>query len=161
MNIWIWAPQLSIFRRPCVIIILTSFDINFIVFFLFQGGSSSSKEELTNDCGIIIATAESFLDNLINSVENGTVTIATLILLEEHADQFLKLGELHQNNKKVPISIKNNFRQRCSEKKAFLTVKSQLQCFINFSNIFNSGISMGSIISLYPYRRSPGHGSAL
>ena len=95
-----------------------------------------------NDCGIIIARAESFLDNLIRSVENGTVTIGTLKLLEEHANQFLKLGEIHQMNKKVPVLIARYFQQRRSEKDAFFEVRDQLKCFINFSNIFNSGMSI-------------------
>ena len=88
---------------------------------------------------MIIATAESFLDTLINSVENGTVTIATLQLLEKHSSQFLKLGEIHQKNKKVPVPVKDSYLQRRSEKKAFFTLRDNLECFINFSNIFTSG----------------------
>ena len=105
-------------------------------FFHFKGSSSSSKEELTKDCGIVIATAESFLDNLINSVESGIVTVATLNLLQEHADQFLKLGEIHQNNKKVSVSIKETFSRRLSEKASFFALRDQLKSFIDLSNIF-------------------------
>lgn len=90
---------------------------------------------------MIIARAESFLDNLIRSVENGTVTIGTLKLLEEHANQFLKLGAIHQMNKKVPVLIGNYFQRRRSEKKAFFELRDQLKCFIDLSNIFNSGMS--------------------
>lgn len=113
-------------------------------FFSFKGSNSSSKEELTRhyDCEMIIARADSFLDNLINSVENGTVTIATLELLEKHENQFLKLGEIHQKNKNIQISIKNSFRQRRSEKKAFFTLRGDVECFINFSISFTSGISV-------------------
>ena len=89
-----------------------------------------------------MARAESFLDEVIKSVENGTVTIATLELLEEHSDQFLKLGEIHQKNMKVPVLIRNYFLQRCSEKKAFFSVKNQLQCFINLSNNFSPGMTI-------------------
>lgn len=88
---------------------------------------------------MIIATAESFLDTLINSVENGTVTIATFQLLEKHSSQFLKLGEIHQKNKKVSLSVKDSYLQRRSEKKAFFTLRDNLECFINFSNIFTTG----------------------
>ena len=105
-------------------------------FFHFKGSSSSSKEELTSDCGIVIATAESFLDNLINSVENPIVTVATLNLLEEHADQFLKLGEIHQNSQKVSVSIKETFPRRLSEKASFFALQDQLKSFINLSNVF-------------------------
>ena len=87
-----------------------------------------------------MARAESFLENLINSVENGTVTIATLELLEKHEKQFLKLGEIHQKNRNVSTSITKTFRQRLSEKRAFFTLKDNLECFISFSSIFTSGI---------------------
>lgn len=88
----------------------------------------------------MMARAETFLDSLIKSVVNGTVTIATLELLEEHADQFLKLGEIHHTNKNVSISIHNSFQQRRSERKAFFSLKNQLQCFIDLSNKFMSGM---------------------
>ena len=90
-------------------------------------------------------------------MENGTITIATLELLEKHENQFLKLGEIHQNNKNVQVSIKNSFLQRRSEKKAFFTLRDDLECFINFSNSFISGMSPVNILkkcfitSLCPY----------
>ncbi len=110
----------------------------------FQGSSSSSKEELTKEgqCQVMMATAELCLDNLINSVEKGTVTVATLKLLEEHSTQFLRLGEIHQKNQNVAISIKDSFSRRRSELKAFITLKDQLTCLNYFSSIFTSGISI-------------------
>ena len=87
-----------------------------------------------------MARAESFLDSLIKSVEDGTVTVARLKLLQEHDDQFLKLGDIRQWNKKVSVSIKEQFRRRISEQKRFFALREQLKCFIDFSNIFTSGI---------------------
>ena len=87
-----------------------------------------------------MATAESFLDNLLRSVEDSTVTVATLRLLQEHADQFLKLGGIHQKNQNVPMSIKESFQQRITEQKSFFALQEKLKCFIDFSNIFTSGI---------------------
>lgn len=107
----------------------------------FLGRNSASKEELIthNDCGMIIARAESFLDDLITSVKGGTVTIAKLKVLEKHSKQFLKLGEIHQKNKKVPVSVKDSFQKRLSQKKAFFTLRDHLECFMNYANIFTSG----------------------
>ena len=87
-----------------------------------------------------MATAESFLDSLLRSVEDSTVTVATLRLLQEHADQFLKLGGMHQENQNVPASIKPSFQQRITEQKSFFALEEKLKCFIDFSNIFTSGI---------------------
>ena len=121
----------------------------------FQGGTSSTKEEFTKegDWKIIIATAESFLDNLIKSVENGTVTVVTLNVLKEHSEQFLGLVEIHQTNQKVSIevSVKDFLSQRCSELDAFLTLQDHMVCFIGFSRIFTSGMSVLLIVfkSLY------------
>ncbi len=87
-----------------------------------------------------MASAESCLYNLIRSVENGTVTVATLKFLEEHSSQFLKLGEIHQPNRKHATSIKDSFSWRLSELKAFFTLKDHLECFIHFSNVFSLGM---------------------
>jgi hypothetical protein len=73
-------------------------------------------------------------------VENGTVTVATLDYLVEHTTQFLKLGEVHQTNQQVSISIKDSFLLRRSELKAFLKLRDDLGCFINFSTVFISGM---------------------
>ena len=119
------------------------YSINVTVFFFtFQENSSNVKKELIKDegCAIMMTRAESCLDNLIKSVEKGTVTVATLKFLEEHSDQYLKLGEIHQTNQKVSILIKDSFSRRCRELEAFLKLKDHLECFIHFSNIFTSGI---------------------
>ena len=119
----------------------------FTELFLFKGSNSGSKEELANDCQLIMARAESFLDSLLRSVENNdddkisrTVTVATIRLLQEHADQFLKLGGTHQKNQNVPVSIKESFQQRIIEQKGFFALEEKLKCFIDFTNIFTSGI---------------------
>ena len=94
-----------------------------------------------------MASAESCLDNLIKSVENGEVTVATLKVLEKHASQFLKLGEIHQMNQNVSISAKNSLSQRLSELKAFLRLRDHLECFIHFSDKFTSGILVINLVS--------------
>ena len=83
--------------------------------------------------------AENYLTDLINSVEEGTVKVATLMLLEKHLNQFLKLGEICQTNRKVATSIKDSFSRRISEMEAFLAWKDHLKCFTYFSNIFATG----------------------
>ena len=87
-----------------------------------------------------MARAESCLYNLISSVENGTVTVATLKLLQEHSSQFLMLGELHQTNKNNSTSIRDSFSSRRSELKAFLTLRDHLDCFTHFSTMFTLGM---------------------
>ncbi len=105
-------------------------------------------EECTKegDWKFIIATVESCLDYLINSVENGTVTVATLEFLGQYSSQFLKLGEVHQTNENVSVSIKDSFSRRRSELKAFLTLRDHLECFIHFSNNLNPGMSVIDIL---------------
>ena len=84
-------------------------------------------------------SAESCLDNLVSSVNDGTVIVATLTLLDKKSDQFLKVDEVYQVNKKCGTPTKYRFLQRISEMKAFLTFKNSLRHFIGFSNIFTSG----------------------
>ena len=124
------------------------YSMNSTVFFIFQGSSSSSKDKLTKQggCRMIMASAESCLDNLIKSVENGEVTVATLKVLEKHSSQFLKLGEIHQMNRKVSISIRNSFSQRLREMKEFFALRDHLECFLHFSDKFISGIYHSSIM---------------
>ncbi|CAB4005504.1 Hypothetical predicted protein, partial [Paramuricea clavata] len=109
-------------------------------FLKFFGSSSSAKDKLTedHDCAIMMTRAESCLDNLIKSVEKGTVTVATLKFLEEHSDQYLKLGEIHKTTQKVSISIEDSFSQRRRELEAFLTLRKHVECFIYFSDKFTS-----------------------
>ena len=83
--------------------------------------------------------AENYLTDLINSVEEGTVKVATLKLLEKHLNQFLKLDEICQKHRKVATSIKDSFSRRISEMEAFLAWIDHLKCFTNFSNIFATG----------------------
>lgn len=82
--------------------------------------------------------AESRLENLINSVEDGTVAVATLKLLQEHSKQYLKLSELYQKNSHRSSQM---LTKRLSELDAFLTVKDQLEYFISLSSKFNTGTS--------------------
>ena len=91
--------------------------------------------------------AESCLDNMIKSVEKGTVTVATLKFLEEHSDQYLKLGEIHQTTQKVSISVEDSFSLRRRELDAFLTLRKHVECFIHFSDKFTSGISVINLFS--------------
>jgi formyltetrahydrofolate hydrolase len=123
--------------------------MNFTVFFTFQGSSSSAKKKLTedHDCAIMMTRAEYCLDNLINSVEKGNVTVSTLKFLEEHCNQYLKLGEIHKTTLKVSNSIKDSFSQRLCELKAFFTLKDHLECFIHFSEKFTSGIPVINLFS--------------
>jgi hypothetical protein len=99
----------------------------------------------------MMTRAESCLDNLIKSVEKGTVTVATLKFLEEHSDQYFKLVEIHKMTQKVSISIEDSFSQRRRELQAFLTLRKHVECFTYFSDKFTSGIS---VINLFSARAS-------
>ena len=82
--------------------------------------------------------AETCLENLIKSVEDGTVAVATLKLLQKHSKQYLKLCELHQKNGRN-VQMLN---KRLSEMNVFFTVKDQLEYFISLISIFTTGTYM-------------------
>ena len=110
------------------------------LYFVIKGNSGKTELSKDSECNEMITRAEKCLTDLINSVEKGTVRVATLNLLDKHRNQFLKLGEIHQTNKKVETpSINVSFSQRLSELEAFLAFKDNLDCFIHFCNIFPSG----------------------
>ena len=115
-----------------------------MVFFVFLGRRSSSQEQLTkeDECAFMMTMAESCLENLINSVNNGTITVATLKLVKENEKQYLNLAETHVKNQNGHQNIDSeaSFRQRVCELDVFYKLRDQLQCFISFSNIFSSGI---------------------
>ena len=84
--------------------------------------------------------AESCLENLINSVEDGTVAVATLKLLRKHSKQYSKLCELYQKNQSSHRSGQM-LTKRLSELDAFFTVKDKLEYFISLISIFTTGTS--------------------
>ena len=88
-----------------------------------------------------MARAVSCVEDLVNSVNAGTVTTATLKVLEKHSEQFLKLGEVHQTNENDPqrIPIETSFHQRLSELKEFHQLNFKLKCFLSLCS-FTSGI---------------------
>ena len=112
---------------------------------MFKGKVSNSREEFIKDekCELMTIMAESCLYNLINSVENGTVTVETFRLVEENVKQFLKLAEVHRKNQNgrrpSEMSTQAYFKQRRSERNAFYTARDQLKCFVVFSGIFLKG----------------------
>ena len=75
-------------------------------------------------------------------MENGTVTVDMINLLMKHSTQFLKLGEIHQTNQHVPVSIRESLSLRRSELEAFLKLREDMACFLNFSTIFTLGMSI-------------------
>jgi hypothetical protein len=91
----------------------------------------------------MIARAESCLYNLINSVEDRTVTVATLKLLKEYSKQYHKLAEMHQGSlnspRNVGISTAHFLSLRHCEMKAFFTLRDRLECFVGFSKDFKLG----------------------
>ena len=106
---------------------------------------SSSRNEFikVENCEIMMTMAESCLDTLINSVENGTVTVQAFRLVEENVKQFLKLAEIHRKNQNgrrpSEMSTEAYFKQRLSERDAFYTLRDQLECFVVFSGVFLKG----------------------
>ena len=112
------------------------------VIFYFQGNDSSGKTEFIKDFegATLMIMAETCFTGLINSVEDGTVKVATLKLLKEHSEQYLKLCKICQTDEKVETPIKASLSQRLCELDAFLELKDHLECFIRFCNDFSSGI---------------------
>ena len=111
----------------------------------FKGSFSSEKTELLTkdaECTRLISRAETCLTDVINSIEEGTVRVATLNLLKKHSDQFFKLDEIYQTKVERSVgtsSIQDSFSQRLCELEAFLAWKGHVESFIRFSNIFTSG----------------------
>ena len=93
------------------------------------------KTKSANDFAIQLTMAETCLENLIKSVEDGTVAVATLKLLQKHSKQYLKLCELHQ---KKSCSVQM-LTKRQSELNAFFIVKDQLEYFMSLISIFDTG----------------------
>ena len=89
----------------------------------------------------MIVSAESLLDDVIKSVKDGSVTVATLRQLKQHTSQFLKLCEVQQTSQTggQNESVEKYFCQRVSELDAFFTLEGQLKCFITFCNNLTSG----------------------
>jgi hypothetical protein len=83
--------------------------------------------------------AESCLMSLKESVEDGTVTVATLQLLKDHFKQYFKLGEIHEQNANNGRNVEFDFSQRMLELDVFLKLRKQLECFIGFSKLLPSG----------------------
>ena len=115
--------------------------------FVFQGCTSNGKEELAKvgECASMITMAETCLDKLIDSVEKGTVTVASLKLVEKNDKQFFKLVEMYLKNQNgsessEKVSVQVSFKQRMSERDAFLKIRDQLEYFIALSSIFSSGM---------------------
>jgi hypothetical protein len=74
-----------------------------------------------------------------NSVKDGSVTVATLQLLKEHSEQYYKLGKIYQKNQSGAKDFRYDFSQRKDELDAFVKLKNQLECFIGLISKFRSG----------------------
>ena len=113
--------------------------------FVSVGRRSSSQQQLTKEyeCAFMMTMAETCLDNLIKSVNNGTVTVATLKLVKANEKQYLNIAETHVKNqngqRNTEVSAIASFKQRVCELDVFYRLKDQLQCFISFTNVFLSG----------------------
>ena len=94
-----------------------------------------------------MSMAESRVMSLIDSVKNGTVTVETLQLLNQHSKQYFKLVEIHQKNQNSARNVAFDFSQRKLELDAFLKLRKQVECFIGFSNLLPSGKSGAFIFS--------------
>ena len=86
-----------------------------------------------------MASAESRIENLVHSVQNGCVTVATLEILEKHQHQFISLGEIFQKQSKAEsasAAIKVSFGDRIGELTVFRNQKTQLDYFIGICEAF-------------------------
>ena len=88
-----------------------------------------------------MASAESRIEDLVHSVQNGSVTVATMEVLEKHQNQFISLGEIFQKQSKAESSsaaIKVSFGDRIGELRVFRLQKTQLDYFIGICEAFTS-----------------------
>ena len=106
----------------------------------FCAGTRSRSKIILNEEGqIILTTAESRVENLVHSVQNGSVTVATLKMLEKHQNQFISLGEIFQKQSKAEsasAAIKVSFGDRIGELTVFRNQKTQLDYFIGICEAF-------------------------
>lgn len=104
-----------------------------------------------------MTTAESRIEHLVQSVQNGSVTVATLELLERNFSQFISLGEILQNQCKKEKgsagdhkSIRLPFGERIQEIKEFRNQREKLDYFFSISDPFKSSryLNIESIASI-------------
>ncbi|XP_028416584.1 E3 ubiquitin-protein ligase rnf213-alpha-like [Dendronephthya gigantea] len=103
-------------------------------FLKFFGNSTWGETEVTeSDSGTILVSAVSCVENVVNSVNDGTVTAATLKVLREHSKQFLELCEVHQTNQSGSqhVPMRTTFETRLSELREFHNLNGQLKCFLD------------------------------
>ena len=99
---------------------------------------------------------ESCVENLILSIQNGSLPVSTLEILETHSTQFLKLGKIFQENKRRvggdvkvnQIPIEKSFKQRTDELKLFQAQREQFSYFTDICDVFDSSKCKGLISSI-------------
>ena len=79
--------------------------------------------------------------SVIKSVNDGSVTVATLQLLKQYSERYFKLGYIHQKNENSARDVKDDLLQRAAELDAFFELRNQLECFIELSDLLPSGKS--------------------
>ena len=110
------------------------------------GSCSSNKLILPDDGVVMMIKVESCVENLILSIQNGSVPVSTLEILETYSTQFLKLGEIFQENKRRvggdvkvnQIPIEKSFKQRTDELKLFQVQSKQFSYFTDICDVFDS-----------------------
>ena len=92
-----------------------------------------------------MTTAKSRIEHLVQSVQNGSVTVGTLELLERNFKQFISLGEILQNQCKKEKwspgdrkSIRLSFGERVQEIKGFRDQREKLEYFLSICDPFKS-----------------------
>ena len=119
--------------------------------FDFRTGSRSSNKDILPEEGqVMIVKAESFVLDLLQSIQTGRVTVATLKVLRPHADQLLRLAEIFQENEGNNVngsdrrsseqpSCQPSYYHRLDELKRFNLPKKQLPYFVSSCESFLSG----------------------
>ena len=124
---------------------------NFLTFILWHieyffhkpESDADCKEELTKEekSAMMIALAGSCLDDVVNLVCDGGVTIETFELLQNHSTQYLKLCEIHERSRQNSRTATMWFRQRESELRSFLSLRKQFAFFVQLCRNFSNGKS--------------------
>ena len=123
-------------------------SVTFIVFLrcfsLYTGGHSTKKSILPKDAQEIMSTAETSVQNLVDTVQNGSITVAIFEILEQYSAQFVTLGKICQENRNLTKTneqtpIAESFAHRTQEIKEFKNHRERLNSLIGICDSFVSG----------------------
>ena len=122
--------------------------------FLHIGSRPSNTNILPDEGKLMIGKAKSFVENLLQSVQTGKVTVGTLNVLQQNEIQLLRLAEIIQANEENNAngemqasgqpSFKESYHHRLDELEQFNQQKEKVQHFVRCCDRFPLGKSLVS-----------------